>query len=377
MRFGAWIKEALKGRMIKEESVGGMFGKVVEFLQTTPLPASIVSKSGEIIFLNQQMLDIIDLDESSSVYKCSWMIEKGSGPCPDCAEAPVLEGRCFVTHENSDVTLLTAVRVQQANNALVRLYSNGASLSPNETEIHTNRLLKIASPDMADDKADGPVDFNSDWLCGASLWRIVQNTIKSRDTHPMKVENRVKKTVNVNATNPMLVGRTISKILFELYAMKNQGPVMIENLEPDSPPASANDHVVSFTVKSLKTPGKGRSSELTAINLRLKLFCDRLVQATGYCFPEPSLFQRDGLLTILLPVADLLESIDNQFSGFSNGPSSSLSFREQEIVDMVRAGYDNNAISSSLGITHATVKQHLKAIYRKLDVNNRIDLIFR
>ncbi|VAX18415.1 hypothetical protein MNBD_NITROSPINAE04-1650 [hydrothermal vent metagenome] len=363
--------------MIKAKSADSMFGKVVEFLQTTPLPASIVSKSGEIIFLNQRMLDIVNLNENSRVYKCSWLIEKGSGSCPDCAEAPVLAGRCFVTRENSDVTLLTAIRVEQAHNALVRLYSNGASLSPNEAEIHANRLLKIASPDIANGEEERPHDFNSDWLCGASLWRIVQNVIESYNTHPMKVENRVEKTVSVKATNPMLVGRTISKILFELYAMKNQGPVTIKNLRPDLPPASANDHVISFTAKSSKSFGKGRSSELTAISLRLKLFCGHLIQATGYHFPEPSLFQRDGFLNIHLPVPDLLEPTDNQFSGFSNGPSSSLSSREQEIVDMARAGYDNNAISASLGITHATVKQHLKAIYRKLDVNNRIELIFR
>lgn len=354
-----------------------MFGKVVEFLQTTPLPASIVSKSGEIIFLNQRMLNIINLNENSRVYKCSWLTEKDNGSCPDCAEAPVLEGRCFVTRENSDVTLLAAVRVQQANNALVRLYSNGAPLSPDETKTHTNRLLKIASPYIANGEEDSPLDFNSDWLCGASLWQIVQNVIDSHNTHTMKIKNRVKKTVSVKATNPMLVGRTISKILFELYAMKSQGPVTIENLEPDSLPASANDHIISFTAKSSKSFGKGRSSELTAIGLRLKLFCDHLIQATGYYFPEPSLFQRDGFLKIQLPVPDLLEAIDNQFSGFSNGPSSSLSSREQEIVDMVRAGSDNNSISSSLGITHATVKQHLKAIYRKLGVNNRIELIFR
>ncbi|VAX16175.1 hypothetical protein MNBD_NITROSPINAE03-310 [hydrothermal vent metagenome] len=363
--------------MIKANSADGMFGKVVEFLQTAPLPASIVSKSGEIIFLNQRMLDIVNLNESSRVYKCSWLTEKDNGSCPDCAEAPVLEGRCFVTRENSDVTLLTAVRVQQANNALVRLYSNGASLSPNETEIHTSRLLKIASPYMANGGEESPAHFNSDWLCDAALWQIVQNVIESQNFPPMKIENRVEKTVNVKATNPMLVGRTISKILFELYAMKSQSPVIIENLKPDSPPASANDHVISFTAKSSKSFGKGRSSELTAISLRLKLFCDHLIQATGYYFPEPSLFQHDGFLKIQLPVPDLLEAIDNQFSGFSNGPSSSLSSREQEIVDMIRSGYDNNAISSSLGITHATVKQHLKAIYRKLGVNNRIELIFR
>jgi len=363
--------------MAKEESDDSIIGKVVEFLKATPLPASIVSSSGEIFFLNQQMMDIVNLNEKSPLYKCSWLIDNEDGSCPDCAEAPVMEGRCFITRENSDVTLLTAIRVRQAHNALVRLYSNGASLSPNEAEMHSNRLLKIASPDIKDDKADGPVDFDSDWLCGASLWRIVQNVIDSHSNQPARIENLVEKNLRVKATNPMLIGRAISKILFELYAMKSNAPVTIKNLKPETPPGLSSYHVINFTVKSAKAQGKGRASELTAIGLRLKLFYHRMIQATGYHFPEPSLSQRDGLLTIQLRVPDVLEFTDDLFSGFSDGPSSVLSPREQEIVEMVRSGYNNNAIASSLGITHATVKQHLKAIYRKLDVTNRIDLIFR
>lgn len=205
-----------------------MFGKVVQFLQTTPLPGSIVSKSGEIIFLNQKMMDLVNLNESSHVYKCSWLAGKDHGSCPDCAETPVLEGRCFLTRDDSAVTLLTAVRVRQAHGALVRLYSTDTSLSHSEAEIHTNRLLKIASPDIASGEADGPVNFNGDWLSGASLWEITQNVIESQYVHPVKIKNLITKNLHVKATNPMLIGRIITKVLFELYTIKTHGSIKIK-----------------------------------------------------------------------------------------------------------------------------------------------------
>jgi DNA-binding NarL/FixJ family response regulator len=140
---------------------------------------------------------------------------------------------------------------------------------------------------------------------------------------------------------------------------------------------ASKGHTIIFTLKNLKAYKKGNASQLTAIDLRLKLFCKRLVQATGHQFEEPSLFQYDSFIEVRILIPDVLKSLDDLIFGSPDGPSPLLSFREQEIVDMVRNGYDNIGISSNLGITHATVKQHLKAIYRKLEVNSRIDLVFR
>lgn len=51
--------------------------------------------------------------------------------------------------------------------------------------------------------------------------------------------------------------------------------------------------------------------------------------------------------------------------------ASDLSSREREILDHLAAGAPNKVIARQLSITEATVKVHVKAILRKLNVSNR------
>ncbi|MCS7251319.1 MAG: response regulator transcription factor [Anaerolineae bacterium] len=48
-----------------------------------------------------------------------------------------------------------------------------------------------------------------------------------------------------------------------------------------------------------------------------------------------------------------------------------LSPREQEIIQYVALGYSNKAIAERLGISQQTVKNHMTAILRKLDLSDR------
>lgn len=51
-----------------------------------------------------------------------------------------------------------------------------------------------------------------------------------------------------------------------------------------------------------------------------------------------------------------------------------LSGREQEIVQLVMAGYSNQEIGNRLGISTATVKKHLSNIFTKTGINRRTQL---
>jgi DNA-binding NarL/FixJ family response regulator len=51
-----------------------------------------------------------------------------------------------------------------------------------------------------------------------------------------------------------------------------------------------------------------------------------------------------------------------------------LSTREREVLSHVGAGHDNLKIAALLGITEHTVKAHMVAIYRKTQVENRVEL---
>ncbi|OME96032.1 hypothetical protein BK127_41065 [Paenibacillus sp. FSL H7-0331] len=52
-----------------------------------------------------------------------------------------------------------------------------------------------------------------------------------------------------------------------------------------------------------------------------------------------------------------------------------LSEREKEVVGLLVKGYTNQEISADLFITEVTVKKHLTAVFRKLNVRNRTQLV--
>jgi len=63
---------------------------------------------------------------------------------------------------------------------------------------------------------------------------------------------------------------------------------------------------------------------------------------------------------------------DESESGDSS-PFSELTNREQEIVCLLAEGQSNKVIARNLGISDGTVKLHVKAILRKLDVHSRVE----
>ncbi|MGO9256246.1 MAG: response regulator transcription factor [Bryobacteraceae bacterium] len=57
------------------------------------------------------------------------------------------------------------------------------------------------------------------------------------------------------------------------------------------------------------------------------------------------------------------------------GPT--LSFRESQIVTLIRQAKANKVIAYELCLTEGTVKEYLNRIYRKLQVSNRTALALR
>ena len=60
-----------------------------------------------------------------------------------------------------------------------------------------------------------------------------------------------------------------------------------------------------------------------------------------------------------------------------NVVSDTLSFRELEVLELVAQGLRNKEISEKLFVKTGTIKQHLKNIFGKLDVNNRVMAVNR
>jgi DNA-binding NarL/FixJ family response regulator len=61
-----------------------------------------------------------------------------------------------------------------------------------------------------------------------------------------------------------------------------------------------------------------------------------------------------------------------KFAG--NSSIEHLTPREMQVAEMVHLGGNNKTIARELDISERTVKAHLSAIFRKLDIENRLHL---
>ncbi|RKQ33195.1 response regulator [Oceanobacillus halophilus] len=74
---------------------------------------------------------------------------------------------------------------------------------------------------------------------------------------------------------------------------------------------------------------------------------------------------------------ELAKQMLQEFSGhqeINDSESDALSYREREILTWVAKGYTNREISIRLEISEYTVKNHLKNLFQKLHMNNRVQL---
>lgn len=66
------------------------------------------------------------------------------------------------------------------------------------------------------------------------------------------------------------------------------------------------------------------------------------------------------------------EIASNNFNDFNH---KLLSERENEVLALIAEGFTNKEISGRLFISQNTVKTHIKRIYEKLDVSNRVQAV--
>ena len=70
--------------------------------------------------------------------------------------------------------------------------------------------------------------------------------------------------------------------------------------------------------------------------------------------------------------ASLVRRLRASGAGEQPQPRSVLSEREQEVLRLIAAGKDNDAIAGELFISRHTVKNHISSILLKLEVTNRV-----
>ena len=57
------------------------------------------------------------------------------------------------------------------------------------------------------------------------------------------------------------------------------------------------------------------------------------------------------------------------------GNEYNLSIREVEIAELLAKGFLNKEVADTLHISINTLKSHIKSIYKKLEVSNKVEMI--
>lgn len=105
--------------------------------------------------------------------------------------------------------------------------------------------------------------------------------------------------------------------------------------------------------------------------------------AAGYLLKSST---REQLLTALRRVAagdcyvqaEVTGPLLDHVAGRSGGPAvPMLTARERDVLELVAAGRANKQIATHLGVSEATVKSHLKAIFARMDTTNRAEAVAR
>jgi two-component system nitrate/nitrite response regulator NarL len=80
----------------------------------------------------------------------------------------------------------------------------------------------------------------------------------------------------------------------------------------------------------------------------------------------------------MLSDGGMVVQIARRVASHPNGHANDvLTPREREIVAALSAGQRVGAIAGRLGVSEHTVRNHLKAVYRKLDVHSQVELLSR
>ena len=110
---------------------------------------------------------------------------------------------------------------------------------------------------------------------------------------------------------------------------------------------------------------------LSGFDAEKKIFEALKYGATGYMFKE-ELYSLDSILetTIALRVVTFFRDMKRSEENFED-----LTEREEEILKELSNGYSPKEIAETLKISIQTVRTHIKNIYKKLEVNNQIQLL--
>ena len=146
------------------------------------------------------------------------------------------------------------------------------------------------------------------------------------------------------------------------------------------------------TLQAVIVDADEQAGRLTAVadirhaypELKILVLCDAVSAAVIHCAINE---HADGVVLKSESIEDVVLALRHVLAGRAvmpagwqaaslepepNVPLAALSAREREVLELVTAGMSNEEIAKRLVISSNTVKFHLRTIYSRLGVNNRV-----
>lgn len=120
---------------------------------------------------------------------------------------------------------------------------------------------------------------------------------------------------------------------------------------------------------------------LSVYNDTQRIFQALCAGATGYVSKQtPMLKIKEALKSIYNGGSYMSPDIARKVTDYFNPVHASklqqpLTSREEQVLHGIEEGLSNQAIAERLGLSMETIKTHVKKIYQKLEVNNRLDIV--
>ena len=125
----------------------------------------------------------------------------------------------------------------------------------------------------------------------------------------------------------------------------------------------------------------GAQEPLEGLQRGVRGFCDRHSKDGMFTRAVEAVLLKSEVWIQRKLILKLIDQLTTQNAGTtnykqtkSNAMLASLSPRELAVAQLVAQGNHNKAIANALSITERTVKSHLSAIFRKLNINSRLHL---
>lgn len=351
--------------------------KITGFVSGLSFPACVIDVSGKVSLVNPAMLSLHgELLECSVQGSCFFTSSGELNGCANCSHYPVTKGKCAIPRVTPSLKLVLAAGLEKHGGSTVAFYTNGAALDPMEAHAALGEILALAGYGDKGKSRFSKVFAPARWETNVNLKELLERAVEGLDFGESGFDLNVSGEISMDFESLSAARLVISRMAAELLGLEPAEALTARSFS--KPGKDAPAHVISIQANIGRQAAKSLLNEISAMELRLSGYCQRLGRMMGLSIPSPHTLIGEGKVDLRFELAEGYAIAEGR--GRINRTDRifhALSSRERQVLELVAAGLNNEEISKKLRIMVSTVKQHIKNIYRRTGVRSRLELIMR